>query len=132
MMKGAPRMRDELEERLRQTLDATHCEVIDESHLHAGHAGARDGGGHFRAVIVSERFAGLNRIKAQQLVYAAVGDWMGREIHALSMKTFTPEAWAELGGQGAGTEGTVGGTAERTVERTADETADGTAEGRRA
>ena len=88
-------MRDQLEERLREALDAIHCEVIDESHLHAGHAGARDGGGHFRATIVSARFEGLNRIKAQQLVYSSVGDWMGKEIHALSMKTFTPEAWAE-------------------------------------
>jgi BolA protein len=88
-------MRDQLEARLREALRAIHCEVIDESHLHAGHAGARDGGGHFRATIVSAKFEGLNRIKAQQLVYASVGDWMGKEIHALSMKTFTPEAWAK-------------------------------------
>ena len=51
-------MKDTLEARLREKLEATHVEVIDESHLHAGHAGAKDGGGHFRAVIVSERFAG--------------------------------------------------------------------------
>jgi len=86
-----------LESRLREALDATHVEVVDESHLHAGHAGARDGGGHYRAVIVSERFAGLNRVKSQQVVYGVVDDWMGGEIHALSMKTFTPEAWAEEG-----------------------------------
>lgn len=86
-----------LESRLREALDATHVEVVDESHLHAGHAGARDGGGHYRAVIVSERFAGLNRVRAQQVVYGVVDDWMGGEIHALSMKTFTPEAWAEEG-----------------------------------
>ena len=85
----------QLEEKLREALAATHVEVIDESHLHAGHAGAKDGGGHFRAVIVSDRFEGMNRVKAQQLVYSTVGDWMGREIHALSMKTFTPEAWSE-------------------------------------
>ena len=88
-------MRDALEARLRDALDTTHLEVIDESHLHAGHAGAKDGGGHFRAVIVSEQFAGLNRVKAQQLVYGTVSDWMGKEIHALSMKTFTPTQWAE-------------------------------------
>ncbi len=87
----------ELEARLRDALDATHVEVIDESHLHAGHAGARDGGGHYRAVIVSEKFAGLNRVKSQQLVYGVVDDWMGGQIHALSMKTFTPEAWAAAG-----------------------------------
>ena len=88
-------MRDRIEARLRETLEATHVEVIDESHLHAGHVGARDGGGHFRALIVSAKFAGLNRVKAQQLVYASMGDWMGNEIHALSIKTATPEAWAE-------------------------------------
>lgn len=86
-------MRDAIEARLREAIAATHVEVIDESHLHAGHAGAKSGGGHFRAVIVSERFAGLSRVRAQQLVYSAMGDWMGREIHALSMQTFTPEAW---------------------------------------
>lgn len=90
--------KESLEERLREKLDATHVEVVDESHLHAGHAGARDGGGHYRAVIVSERFAGLNRVKAQQLVYSVVDDWMGGEIHALAMKTFTPEGWAKEAG----------------------------------
>ena len=87
-------MRDALEAKLRKSLEATHVEVIDESHLHAGHAGARDGGRHFRAVIVSEKFAGLGRVRSQQLVYESVQEWMGKEIHALSMKTFTPEAWA--------------------------------------
>jgi len=91
-------VREALEARLRDRLEATHVEVIDESHLHAGHAGAKDGGGHFRAVIVSERFAGLNRVKSQQLVYSTVEDWMGREIHALSMKTFTPDGWAAESG----------------------------------
>lgn len=87
-------MREELETRLREGLECTHLEVIDESHLHAGHAGARDGGGHFRAIIVSPRFEGLARVRAQQLVFQTVEEWMGREIHALSMKTFTPETWA--------------------------------------
>ena len=86
-------MREALEEKLRDSLDASHVEVIDESHLHAGHAGARDGGRHFRAIIVSEKFAGLSRVRSQQLVYQSVEGWMGKEIHALSMKTFTPEAW---------------------------------------
>ena len=87
-------MREELEARIRDRLKATHVEVIDESHLHAGHAGAQGGGQHFRAVIVSSQFAGLNRVRSQQLVYQSVEEWMGKEIHALSMKTFTPEAWA--------------------------------------
>ena len=87
-------MRDALEAKLRKSLEATHVEVIDESHLHAGHVGARDGGRHFRAVIVSEKFAGLSRVRCQQLVYQSVEEWMGKEIHALSMQTFTPETWA--------------------------------------
>ena len=87
-------VRDAIETRLRERLAATHVEVIDESHLHAGHAGAKSGGGHFRAVIVSEQFAALSRVKAQQLVYGVMGAWLGKEIHALSMQTFTPEAWA--------------------------------------
>lgn len=87
-------MREALESKLRDSLDATHVEVIDESHLHVGHAGARDGGRHFRAVIVSKKFVGLSRVRSQQLVYQAVQDWMGKEIHALSIKTFTPETWS--------------------------------------
>mgnify|MGYP000853334521 FL=1 len=90
-------MRERIEERLRDALAAPHVEVVDESHLHAGHAGAKSGGGHFRAVIVSEKFAGLSRVKAQQLVYAAMGAWMSKEIHALSMQTFTPEQWSARG-----------------------------------
>lgn len=86
-------MREAIEARLRERLAATHVEVVDESHLHAGHAGAKSGGGHFRAVIVSEQFAGLSRVKAQQLVYGAMGPWMGKEIHALSMQTWTPAEW---------------------------------------
>ncbi len=87
-------MREALEARIRSRLAATHVEVIDESHLHVGHAGARDGGQHFRAIIVSEKFEGLSPVRAQQLVYDSVEEWMGKEIHALSMKTFTPESWA--------------------------------------
>lgn len=86
-------MREQIEARLREALDPIHVEVVDESHLHAGHAGAKSGGGHFRALIVSEKFAGLSRVKAQQLVYAAMGAWMGKEIHALAMQTLTPEQW---------------------------------------
>ena len=86
-------MRDVIEARLREILAASHVEVVDESHLHAGHPGAKSGGGHYRAVIVSERFAGLSRVKAQQLVYGAMGAWMGKEIHALSMQTLTPQEW---------------------------------------
>lgn len=85
--------RERIETKLRERLQAAHVEVVDESHLHAGHAGAASGGGHFRALIVSERFAGLGRIAAQRLVFEALADEMESEIHALSMRTLTPEAW---------------------------------------
>ena len=85
--------RERIESKLREGLAATHVEVIDESHLHAGHAGARGGAGHYRATIVSERFEGLSSVAAQRLVYGVLADEMGPEIHALSMKTLTPEQW---------------------------------------
>jgi BolA protein len=88
-------LREKIEKKLQEALSTSHVEVVDESHLHEGHAGARDGGGHFRAVIVSDAFEGLSRIQAQQRVFAVMDDWMGKEIHALSMQTFTPEQWAD-------------------------------------
>jgi len=55
-----------------------------------------DDGQHFEAVIVSPLFAGKNMVQQHQLVYQALGDRMKEEIHALSMRTFTPEAWAKF------------------------------------
>lgn len=79
---------------LREALGATHVAVEDESHLHAGHAGAKEsGGGHFRAVIVSPKFEGLGRVAAQRVVFAALGDLMETEIHAFAMTTHTPSDW---------------------------------------
>lgn len=53
-----------------------------------------DDGQHFEAVVVSSAFVGKNMVQQHQLVYQALGDRMRQEIHALSIKTFTPEAWA--------------------------------------
>jgi BolA protein len=92
-MADAEERRARIEAKLRTGLHASHVEVIDESHLHAGHAGARSGGGHFRATIVSERFEGLSAVAAQRVVYEVLAEEMGGEIHALSMKTFTPARW---------------------------------------
>jgi BolA protein len=80
----------EIEARLAERLAAAHVEVEDESRFHAGHGAS---GGHFRAVVVSERFAGLSRVAAQRLVYEALGDWMGGAIHAFAVRTFTLEEW---------------------------------------
>jgi BolA protein len=85
--------RSRIEQALREGLGALHVEVVDESHLHAGHAGAASGGGHFRATLVSPRFEGLSRVARQRLVYAALGELMQREIHALAMTTLTPAEW---------------------------------------
>lgn len=79
---------DELTVRL-QTLAPNKLEIIDESHLHAGHAG-NTGGGHFKVLIVSDQFTGLLPLKRHRLVFAAVGDLMQKQIHALSIDAKTP------------------------------------------
>ena len=83
-----------IEALIRGALPVSHFEIEDESHLHAGHAGARGGAGHYRALVVSEAFAGLSRVARQRLVYEAVDEMMGPEIHALAMRTLTPEEWS--------------------------------------
>ena len=83
---------DRLTEDLRTALAAEHVEVQDESHRHRGHAGALEGG-HFDAIIVSARFEGLGLVERHRTVYAALGDLRERRVHALALKTFTPEEW---------------------------------------
>ena len=78
---------------LRTRLAPKHVAVEDESHLHVGHAGSAAGGGHFRATIVSERFEGLSRVAAQRLVYDALREELGGEIHALALRCLTPAQW---------------------------------------
>jgi BolA protein len=66
--------------------------IIDESHLHAGHAGARPGGeSHFRVEIVSAAFEGKSRLERQRMVYAALADELRHDIHALALRTLTPD-----------------------------------------
>ncbi len=72
------------------TLQPTRLDVIDDSAQHAGHAGARDGGGHYRVLIVSERFAGLATMARHRLVYDALGPLMNGAIHALSITARAP------------------------------------------
>ncbi len=66
-------------------------EISDESALHAGHAGAASGGGHFQLTIVSNHFGGLSTLARHRAVYDALSDLMGSRIHALSMTTLTPD-----------------------------------------
>ncbi len=70
-----------IEDSIRAGIACTHLEV-------------RGDGAHFEAVIVSPEFAGLNRVRRHQLVYAALGDRMREEIHALSMRTLSPDEWS--------------------------------------
>jgi len=76
---------------LSRELSPQQLEITDESHLHAGHAGARDGRGHFRVRVVADAFSGQSKIKRHQLVYQAVGSLMETDIHALSVAALTPE-----------------------------------------
>lgn len=70
----------------------TELEVIDESHKHKGHPGARDGRGHFRVKIVSSRFAGRKRIERHRMVFAALDSMLETDIHALSVHAAATEA----------------------------------------
>lgn len=72
-------------------LDPHHIEIIDDSALHAGHDGARRGGGHYRLAIVSARFAGCGTAQRHRLIYDALGPMMRGAIHALSIKALTPD-----------------------------------------
>lgn len=78
---------------IHQTLEAalapSRLEIVDESHRHAGHAGAR-AGGHFVLTIVSDQFAGRTPIECHRLIYQALGALMGSEIHALSIRASAP------------------------------------------
>lgn len=77
-------------------LSAQQLEVYITQHLSCEYIKVLgDDGTHFEAVIVSEAFVGKSMVQQHQLVYAALGDRMRAEIHALSMKTFTPEKWHE-------------------------------------
>lgn len=71
---------------LTAALSPTELEIIDESHLHAGHAGARSGRGHYALRIRSAAFDGKNPVQCHRMVYAALGDMMQTDIHALSIK----------------------------------------------
>jgi len=84
----------EIRRRLQTAFAPDLVEIIDESHKHAGHAGARGGGGHFLVTIVAGSFAGNAPIARHRMVYQAVSDMMPGEIHALSINAMTPQEYA--------------------------------------
>ncbi len=77
-------------ERLTATFSPQVCLVEDESALHTGHAGAASGGGHYRIRLVSDLFAGKNRLNRHRLVYDCLSDLMQQEIHALAIVALSP------------------------------------------
>ncbi|MBX9849553.1 MAG: BolA family transcriptional regulator [Rhodocyclaceae bacterium] len=72
------------------TLDPQRIDIIDDSALHAGHAGAREGG-HYRLLIISEQFTGKKTMERHRMIYAALAPLMKSGIHALSIVSKTPE-----------------------------------------
>ncbi|MHB8477653.1 MAG: BolA family protein [Steroidobacteraceae bacterium] len=83
-------------QRLRRCLETRFAPSLllieDESHLHAGHAGAAQGHSHFRVTIESEAFRGVSPLARHRLVYAAVGDLLKTDIHALAIEAFPPKS----------------------------------------
>ncbi|NVJ67238.1 MAG: BolA family transcriptional regulator [Gammaproteobacteria bacterium] len=75
-----------MEKRIKESLSPNHLEIIDDSHKHIGHAGAKDGKGHFTLIISSEELNGKRMLQQHRLIYAALGDMMETDIHALAIK----------------------------------------------
>ncbi len=80
---------EQMRERL-AVLEPVALEITDDSHRHAGHAGA-GGGGHYTLRIVSTQFAGRNTVARHRMVYSALGEMMKRDIHALNIQAKTPD-----------------------------------------
>lgn len=76
------------------SLSPSALDITDDSALHAGHAGAAGGGGHYRLRIVSNAFAGQNTVARHRAIYAALGDLMQSRIHALGIDARTPQETA--------------------------------------
>jgi BolA protein len=81
----------QIEQRLRAALAPQRLDIEDESAKHAGHAGARAGGGHYDVTIVSAQFSGKSLLQRHRLVYDALGEAMRKDIHALSIHALTPD-----------------------------------------
>lgn len=80
-----------IEQKLTAALSPEHLEVIDNSAMHAGHAGAHPNGeSHFAVTVVSSAFEGQSRVQRQRMVYSALAQEMAAQIHALELKTLSP------------------------------------------
>jgi BolA protein len=74
-----------IQEKLTESLAPTHLEIIDESQYHEGHPGSLSGAGHFKVIIASNEFTGKSQVSCHRLIYTALEDLMGDEIHAISI-----------------------------------------------
>lgn len=85
-------MTDTIDEMKRHlaVLAPEHVEIIDESALHAGHAGAKSGGGHYQLILIAASFAGQNSVARHRAIYQALGDLMNTRIHALAITALAP------------------------------------------
>jgi len=72
-------------------LKPSRLELADDSALHAGHEGAKGGGGHYRLTIVSDQFSGRSTMARHRMIYSALGPMMQQPIHALQIRAYTPD-----------------------------------------
>jgi BolA protein len=82
---------DAIQDKLTAAFQPTRLEIVDDSHRHAGHAGAREGGeSHFNVTIESPAFAGTARVARQRMIYRALAEELAGPVHALSVKALAP------------------------------------------
>lgn len=81
----------QIRSRLEAAFQPDELEIVDDSRRHAGHAGARDGRGHFHVRILSRQFAGKRTVERHRMVYAALGSMMQTDIHALGVMAMSPD-----------------------------------------
>ncbi|MCC7259590.1 MAG: BolA family transcriptional regulator [Alphaproteobacteria bacterium] len=87
----------QIAEKIREHIAPEHLEIIDDSHRHVGHAGARpEGETHFTLLAVSDKFLGLSRIDRHRLVHDALREELAARVHALAIRAYTPEEYARL------------------------------------
>lgn len=94
--------RERIEARLREAFAPLALEVVDDSALHRGHAGAREGGGHYRVALVSDRFRGVPAVLRHRMVYEALSGELALEIHALQIEARAREEARDRTGEAGG------------------------------
>jgi len=96
-----------IESKLAENLSPEHLEVVNESHMHSVPPGSES---HFKVIVVSPQFDGLNRVKRHMAVNAILADELAGPIHALSMETYTAGEWQQRGGRTMASPQCMGGS----------------------